>query len=191
MKQLWEHKWYVLGAVALVLFLTTRSYAGSTPINVQVAYADTVHPSPHFFTPLPFFGNSDGGFIGNGGPYDTGALKLSNSTSHDVNISDVWVDVGGVELHPWDSVVPFAVAAKSFVVMVQTNDPCIDSNFNTSDANPGACDAPNSIVPVIHVVADGIEYLYFDSAQILNTGGSDFFDCTGLNEGQKWEPTTK
>jgi hypothetical protein len=177
-----------LVVLGLLFFTALPSYAAG--LNIQVAYADTVHSGP-FFTPLPFFGQSDGQFLGNGGPFDAGVLKLANGTAQDIVVSNMWVEIGGVEFHPWDALFPFVVVKKSFLVATQTNDPCVPSNFDTSGAAPGGCGSPSAIIPLIHIVADGVETVYGDVNRVLNTGGLDPFDCFGANEGHKWEPTIK
>src|SRR5262249_43566762 len=56
---------------------------------------------------------------------------------------------------------------------------------------PGACDTPNSILPLIQITIAGQTTSLTDGAQILNTGGVDQASCpSGPNESHQWTGVT-
>jgi hypothetical protein len=57
-------------------------------------------------------------------------------------------------------------------------------NFDSSDdegGNPGA-------IPQVHLKISNVTTTYFDTAQVLNTEGTDALALAGLNESHQWRP---
>lgn len=57
-------------------------------------------------------------------------------------------------------------------------------NFDSSDDEGGNPFA----LPQVHVTIDGVTTTFVDTAQVLNTEGTDHLAAAGLNESHQWRP---
>lgn len=157
--------------------------AGSAPVGVSVGYADNYNGGVVFY-PTPWEGDPGVVFVGSGcargtqRTCDAGAVKVDNPSSAAVT-ARVTVDVGPSHYDLWgDRVIPPGFS----LILTQT----MPFNFDTSEDNPPGCDR-SSTVPVVHVTINGATTDYFDTGQVLNTGGVEVDRCPpGTNEGQQW-----
>jgi hypothetical protein len=176
----------VIGAIAALAVFGAASAAGSHgdphAVKLSVGYADTLR-APEF-TPTPWQGDPGVTFIGTGAPWDAGALKIDNPSANMLTVDDVSVEVGSSTFDLWGPY-PITVAGKSTLILTQTD----FFNFDTSDPAAGPCDAPSNVVPVIHVTVGAQHHetqTFYDTGQVLDTGGIDPATCTGANEGHAW-----
>ena len=190
------HRLGSLPIVALVLSLAplcgevTPVHAAIAALPLSVGYADTHHPPSKGTFPSPWFGSPNTVFIGTTtNDWDSGAIKIDNTTGADVSGVDVAVDIGTAHYHLWGSAI--TIPAGRSLILTQMNDIFID--FDTSDNSPNPPGFPtanctaSSAIPVIHVTVSGTTFNYSDSRQIMNTGGVDSAHCgVGGDESQQW-----
>ena len=168
-----------LVVIGLVGAAASVAQAGS--YNVQVGYADNLRPSPFF--PNPWAGGSGVGFFAGGtstGYYDAGAIRIINTGSTAITFNSMTVDSfgTGASFNIWGSWAGYSIAAGNSAIFTQTT----SYNFDTSDyegSNPFA-------LPQVHLTIDGIMTVHIDTAQVLNTGGTDALARAGLNESHQW-----
>jgi hypothetical protein len=184
-----------LAIVALVLSLApfhgqvTPAHAAA-PLPVSVGYADTHHPPSKGTFPSPWYGSPNTVFVGTTtNDWDSGAIKIDNTTGAAVSGIDVAVDIGTAHYHLWGSAI--TIPAGKSLILTQMNDIFID--FDTSDNSPNPPGFPTadctatSAIPVIHVTVGGTTFDYSDSRQVMNTGGVDSAHCgVGGDESQQW-----
>jgi len=121
---------------------TTTSQPSGTPtntlqpsyqtngLNVYVGYADTLRPNPN--VPVPWRGAPNTLFIGDGGAYDSGAIRLDNTTDAPIAVKDVSTYFpnhnmyNGQTINLWGS---FTVQPHGSAILAETN----GANFDTSD----------------------------------------------------------
>jgi RHS repeat-associated protein len=177
------------GGTPLSLVMTTASFAADTsPLSVYVGYADGRRPpSGDNVFPFPWQGSAAvTNFIGSGGEggdFDSGALRFDNSSDDPITLNDVSVDLGATHSDLWGN--DITVGPHQITILTQLTD---DDDFDTSDFAPGPCDAPSSIIPQIHVTTAGATTTYADTQQVLNTKGIDPPLCgnPSANEAQPW-----
>jgi len=157
-------------------------------LDVYLGYADNARANPNL--PVPWLGSPNTQFIGNGGSYDSGAIRLDNTTGATITVSDVSTffpnhnEAEGQTFDLWGS---FTVAPHGTTILAQTN----GQNFDTSDYGiPGfSCGnlaGPNDSPPHITIkVGDGPTTVLSDTGHILDTGGVDSVNCYG-NESLQW-----
>lgn len=156
------------------------AWAGS--ITVQVGYADSLRPSPFLPSNICNGGTQFDGASGascSGQVFDSGAIRIINSTGGVMTVSDVRVTINtGVVYDLWNpGGSTFTIADGTDEVLTQT----FGENFDSSD-NSGFSALPgDGFDPIISItftdpnVAGGaVSVLNFnDTGQILNTGGFD------------------
>ena len=153
--------------------------------NIYVGYAYDKNP-PTFF-PSPWQGDANVNFVGlRGEAYDGGAIRIDNPTGSPITVEKVTVTIGTKFFDIWPSnmvVPPKAGGVDGKLIITQMG----PETFDTSEADAGPCDAPNSIKPVIDITVGGETSGYLDVNQILNTGGRDSGGCPlGTNESLQW-----
>ena len=145
---------------------------------VSLAYADNFDTNSNF-TPSIWNGSPNTTFVGDSGPYDAGAVMLSNPSTAPVAVSDVTVDVGGTLYDLWGS--SLTVPARGNLILTQTSGCC---GFDTTDAIGSSCNS--TVVPVVHVTVGGATSDYPDTAKVLTMYGANPDSCGGT-EGLQWQ----
>jgi hypothetical protein len=124
--------------------------------------------------------------------YDAGAIRLDNTGSTAVTVSNVVVDdhsslSGGKTFSLWGS---FTVPAGQSVILTQNppgNNPSF-INFDTSSFPPN-CSPPLTVAPTVTFTIGGVNTKLTDSTHVLDTGGIDRGGCTPKqNESIQWRP---
>jgi RHS repeat-associated protein len=163
----------------------TVNWPAFTNINVFVGYADDLRPGAAF--PNPWQGSPNVVFIGNrGGDWDSGAVRIDNSSDAPVVIDRVVVDLQrpGPTFSLWGS---FTIPAHFSAILAQTGP---GENFDTSDfpiVGCGGTIAPNDPrIPKITITTAGQSASYLDTSHILDTFGYDLV-CQ-RNESLQWRP---
>jgi len=158
---------------------------------VSVGYADSLRGNPDL--PVPFYGSPHTIFIGTDpsqSSYDSGAIKLDNTTSKPISVTGVTVYFPNHVINPqtfnlWGS---FEIPADSSAVLVQTGYP----NFDTSDYGLSGISCYNMAGPdnnppqVLLKVSDAVTATLVDTGHVLDTGGSDAANCPRGNESEQW-----
>jgi RHS repeat-associated protein len=160
----------------------TVSWPSQAGLEVFVGYADDLRPSPSF--PIPWQGSPNVLFIGNrGNDFDSGAVRLDNTTDSPLVIDRVVVDLQrpGPVFSLWGS---FTIPPHWSAILAQTN----GENFDTSEFTIVGCGgtvSPNDPRrPKITVTIGGFSTSYLDTAHILDTFGYDLA-CL-RNESLQW-----
>lgn len=154
-------------------------HAVANAYEVQVGYADDIRPSPFF--PSPWAGGAGVAlFVGSTSNIDAGAVRLINNTGAPITIQALTVDSfgDGASFSIWGGSFPFVLNPGLSAIFTQTT----QYNFDSSDdegANPSA-------VPRVRFTVDGILTDFLDTAQVLNTEGTDHLAAAGLNESHQW-----
>jgi hypothetical protein len=165
----------VLAAFTMLGGAASVAHAGFT---VDVGYADDIRPSPFF--PNPWKGNAGVIFEGDATPgnIDTGAIKINNTGPGSIAFNSMTVDGfgNGASFNLWSAQV---IPAGESLILIQTS----GQNFDSSDqvGNPAA-------IPQVHLTIDGTLSTFADTAQVLNTEGTDHLAAAGLNESHQWRP---
>lgn len=165
----------VIGAVLAI----GANAASAATITVQVGYADNVRPSPFF--PSPWAGDpSVDTFAGAGPSFDAGAIRIINNGLVPIVFGGLTVDGfgDGASFTLWNSFIGSSILPGDSMIFTQT----VSYNFDTSDdqgSNPLA-------IPRVALTIDGITTDYLDTAQVLNTEGTDHLAAAGLNESHQW-----
>lgn len=152
----------------------------ATSIEVQVGYADNIRPSPFF--PSPWDGDSNVQvFAGGGGSYDAGAIRVINTGATDLIFGGLTVDGfgDGSSYSIWNSYIGATISAGKSIIFTQT----AAYNFDSSDNQGGG---PSTAIPVVHFILDGTAFDFADTAQVLNTEGTDALAQANLNESHQW-----
>ena len=180
-----------------VLLASCGTASAASNLNVYSAYADNLQTvgargNPAGF-PKPWQGGSNVNFKGSGDKFDSGAIRIENTTGDDLTLDQVTVDIGTKHYALWGS--NLKVPANGSLILAQTEmgtqTPPMP-NFDTSEPN-GAVNGNaqaqgTSVVPVIHVKINGTTTDYRDSGRILTTGGTDKGDLPGApNESHQWQ----
>lgn len=193
--------------VTVTITRTVNSHAaGNTAsgLNVYVGYAEIKGsniPDPATF-PFPWQGSPNVTFLGGRvtgqsacGTYllcfDTGAIRLDNTTASDISVSGVSADVhsalpNGHVSNLWGS---FTVPAGKSVILAENppnNNPNHD-NFDTSNTLKGNC-VPNPVAPSVTITVNSVATTLYDSTHVLDTGGIDPDSCNIHNELTQWRP---
>jgi hypothetical protein len=157
--------------------------------TVDVGYADDLRPSPFF--PNPWKGDPNVIFLGASPNIDAGAIKINNTGATAITIENLVVNGfgDGSSYSIWGGSFPVVLNPGWHAIFTQTT----QYNFDTSDNEGGN---PNAL-PAVHVTFDtsggaapgGTTTLTFvDTAQVLNTEGTDHLAAAGLNESHQWRP---
>lgn len=167
---------------------TPKAVYYTNGLNVFVGYADNLRANPNL--PVPWRGAPNTTFIGDGGAYDSGAIRLDNTTDTTITVNDVSTyfpnhnQYNGQTIDLWGS---FMVPPHQSTILAETN----GSNFDTSDYGiPGVgCDNPagadNNPPQITLTLGDGTKATLLDTGHILDTGGRDAVNCYG-NESLQW-----
>lgn len=183
-----------LGLVALGLSVRP-AHAGL--IEVGVGYADGLRPNPGIPFPSPWLGDPGVHFIGDtnsGDAFDCGVICFKNVGTTNV-VLDPGLKVDGFQNNTsyqlWDGIIGAGVtiAPGEQAIVAQT----VAYDFDTSDQTNGTQTNPDSAHPVIHASFDGgtTTGTYFDTAQVLNTGGYDLAAYTDPNTGQLYNESLR
>lgn len=178
--------WSISAVLALGLLVGGVGQAQAGNIEVQVGYADGLRPSPFF--PSPWDGGANvalfAGF-GSGGStdFDAGAIRVINNGGSAIVLQNLVVDGfgDGASYSLWGSYLGagFSLNPGQSAIFTQTS----SYNFDTSDDQGGG---PASAIPVVHLTVGGTTMDLQDTAQVLNTEGTDHLAAAGLNESHQW-----
>ncbi len=177
--------------VGICLFLlVTVTKADS--LQVQVGYADNLRASSSI--PTPWCGSPGMHFDGsspNDGCsqiFDAGAIRLVNSGTTAITVTDVSVKIGEVVFDLWNQGGAFQIQPGASEILSQlTPDLANPDDFDTSDTPNLACCTNDGVIPTIKIAFDGTTETFLDSGQVLNTGGFD--KGVVANEGSPWQDT--
>ena len=172
-------KTILAGALAVALGIGMGQTARAQ--IVQVGYADNIRSSPFF--PVPWDGDAGVQYFLGGGPsYDAGAVRVINNTASAMVLTSAHIDGfgDGTNYNIWGGLIGggLSISPGMSLILTQT----ASYNFDSSDnqgSNPAA-------IPVVHLVIDGTNYDLADTAQVLNTEGTDHLAQAGLNESHQW-----
>jgi len=187
-------RFLILSLLALLLAACGTATAASE-LRVSAGYADNLQTigarsNPAEF-PNPWQGGSNVQFKGSGDKFDTGAIRIENTTGGDLTVDQVTVDIGPKHYDLWGS--NLKVPANGSLILAQTamgSQTPPRPNFDTSEPNSSADGAPqgSNDVAVIHVKINGTTTDYRDTGKILTTGGIDKGDLAGApNESHQWQ----
>jgi hypothetical protein len=175
-------KRFVPCVAAWLFFLGVGPASAAPIIEVQVGYADNLRPSPFFPNPWDtntsapnfFFGNADGG-------WDSGAILLINRDKGPIVVSSLSVSGfgDGTVYQIWNANLPVTIQPGNYAIFAQNN----GENFDSSDNQGGG---PASAVPVVNFIINGFTFNLPDTAQVLNTEGTDHLAANNLNESHVW-----
>jgi hypothetical protein len=198
----------LLGLIVPLAFFSAQAKADS--LKVYVGYADSLRPSGFF--PNPFAGSSNVVYSGmdpSTGALDSGAIRITDTGSTALTITNLTVT-----LNPGSSPTTFALWGSVTVnpgqqaIYAQTT----QYNFDSSDygflptigidsthpvggcTNLAALSATqqNDCVidaPTVSFTANGVNYSYIDSGNVLDTFGYDFISgSSDGNESINWNP---
>jgi hypothetical protein len=157
--------------------------ARAAAIQVKVGYA--FNKSPATFFPNPWQGDAGVvSFAGAGTSFDAGAIRVINNGALPFTINDLVVDTfeSGTIFHIWGGFLPQVVSPGQSMIFTQTG----EFNFDTSDEP--IHDVPaSSVTPHVRLTIDGVTLPDFvDTAQVLNTEGSDHLMINNVNESHQW-----
>lgn len=176
MKNLWKFlKSLAFGAILAFV----AAGASASVITVQVGYADNIRPSPFF--PNPWSGGPlVDTFAGGGTSFDAGAIRVINNGLISIVFGGLTVDSfgDGASFTLWNAFIGTGILPGHSMIFTQT----FSYNFDSSDdqgSNPLA-------IPRVVLTIDGITNNFFDTAQVLNTEGTDHLAAAGLNESHQW-----
>lgn len=170
--------WFAL-SLAFLGLLAGRAEAD---VNVYVGYADGLRPSPFF--PTPWAGDAKvqhfAGQVTN--DIDAGAILVQNTGSTAITISDLLVDGfgDGASFHIWGGFIGSGMILdpNRYAIFTQTTQYDFDSS-DDEGSNPLA-------IPAVHLTIGGVTTTLMDTAQVLNTEGTDHLAQAGLNESHQW-----
>ncbi len=181
--------------------LTTTTPATSTAggLNVYLGYADSLRPNPN--VPVPWQGSPQTVFVGHadsGGAYDSGAIRLDNTTASTVTLKDVTVVLhtvnndgtgGPASGQTFDLWGANSIPPGASLVIAATG---ATDNFDTSDFPLNGTSCTNPAGPTTNpphlmlTFADSSQVTMTDTAHVLDTGGVDTANCPGGNESLQW-----
>ncbi len=194
----------ITGVSVTVVTMVTKARAAvgsNAALSVYVGYAENKEintPNPANF-PVPWAGAPNTIFLGGTVPgqtacgssptcYDTGAIRLDNSGTTDISVSNVTANLhadmtGGKIFSLWGT---FTVPAGKSVILAAdppNNNPGYD-NFDTSGYPPNHCN-PITEPPTVSITIGGVATVLSDSTHVLDTGGIDRGYCK-QNESIQW-----
>jgi hypothetical protein len=186
---------HVLGKLALSaasilasIFVVGQPMAAHAgPFELFVGYADSLRPNGFF--PNPWAGSPGVTFLGSG-VFDSGAIRIQNTSASNLTIDDVSVVDDGLSFGDiWSASFPLTIAPGANLILAQNN----GENFDTSDG-PGV---PGSSLlhpalgcvlitcPKVTITVNGGGPLtLLDTTHTLDTEGFDF--VTVGNESFDW-----
>ncbi len=196
------------GAIATAGSVGRHRQPQQEPPTVYVGYAYNVggfkfnHPSPwkrgrgvifdgcNYFQPdrCPLFKSG-------ADRYDSGAVRVVNSSDATMTVTNVSVTVGSCTFNPWLNLNVTVPAGKQ-LILAQTEGPrpCTDRgkyNFDTSETNT-SCTVNDGLIPVVDMTINGEAFTFSDKTQTLNDGGVDpgRITCGAANETRNWKPAS-
>jgi len=176
---------------------TPVNAAGS--VNVYVGYADSLRSNPNL--PVPWQGSPNTIFVGGAdgsNAYDSGAIRLDNTTASTVTVKDVSVVLhtvnndgtgGPASGQTFDLWGAHSIAPNGSLILAATGP---GDNFDTSDFPlPGtSCTSPAGATTnpphIMLTFADNSQATVTDTAHVLDTGGYDTANCPSGNESLQW-----
>lgn len=172
------NKLRLVASLAFGAMLSLWGTSAMASYIVQVGYADNIRPSPFF--PLPWQGGSlVDTFAGAGPSYDAGAIRVINTGATDITFDGLTADSfgSGASFTLWNGYIGSIIHAGHSMIFTQTS----QYNFDSSDyvGSPLA-------IPRVLLNIDGISQSFLDTAQVLNTEGTDHLAQAGLNESHQW-----
>ncbi len=173
-------RWAGVGAVCTLL--VGMFAGGAHAYEVQVGYADNLRPSPFF--PNPWQGGAGVDLFAGAGPsFDAGAIRLINTGGGAIQIQGLTVDSfeNAASFTIWGGSLPFTLNSGRSAIFTQTG----QFNFDTSDQPIHDLPA-SSAQPRVTFTVDGVTTSFIDTAQVLNTEGSDTLALHVLNESHQW-----
>jgi len=115
--------------------------------------------------------------------FDAGAIQVINNGAVPFTINNLVVDGfgDGASYSLWGSFLGsgFSLNPGKSAIFTQT----ASYNFDTSDDQGGG---PSTAIPVVHLTINGSTMDLQDTAQVLNTEGTDHLGGNGLNESHQW-----
>ena len=172
-----------LGVLALALmsvFLPAVKANAASNVQVFLGYADNLRADPANF-PTPWAGSPGVVFQGcTGCTYDSGAIRVVNNSPLPVAVDSVVVKFGTCVFDIWPH--GTSVPANGQLIDTQLNANFVsgctaNGSFDSSDLGPngapwGSC-TQSGVVPEVDVTIDGVQTVFPDTGQVLNTGGVD------------------
>ena len=175
-----KRKWRFLASIVFGAVLAFgAACASASVITVQVGYADNIRPSPFF--PNPWSGGAlVDTFAGGGSSFDAGAVRVINNGAVSIVFGGLTVDSfgDGASFTLWNGYIGSVILPGHSMIFTQT----VSYNFDSSDDQGGNPFA----IPRLLLTIDGVTGAYFDTAQVLNTEGTDHLAQAGLNESHQW-----
>ena len=180
------------GAPTRSLVLRAESLSSTPPTapTVYVGYADNLRlPNNEFhYFPYPWGGSPGVQFdspCGTSCTWDSGAVRIDNTTNQPIAVSDLTYDVAPSA--PYQS----AFTSGGQTITIQSGSTLvIADNQDTSDFNGVGNCTPDGYIPKITMDINGTPETYTDSTQVLNTGGFDVgTNCEPIfksNESIQW-----
>ena len=164
----------------VVLVVGASSVAHASSYDVQVGYADDLRPSPFFPNPWQGGTNVDVFAGGQTAGYDAGAVRIINTGATPITFDGMTVDSfgDGASFTIWNAFIGSVILPGHSMILTQTT----SYNFDSSDdegSNPFA-------IPRVVLDINGSTSNFFDTAQVLNTEGTDHLGANGLNESHAW-----
>ncbi len=166
----------------MVALFGVAAGAAQASYIVQVGYADDIRPSPFFPSPWAGGANVDV-FAGGGGSYDAGAIRIINTGGSSITFNAMTVDSfgDGASFTLWGAYSGSSILPGHSMILTQT----ASYNFDSSD-DQGSDILALAIPRVTLTIDGGPAVSYFDTAQVLNTEGSDHLAVANLNESHQW-----
>lgn len=193
------------GAIAIAGSVGKHRQLQQEPPTVYVGYAYNVggfkfkHPSPwkggtgvifeacNYFQPdrCPTFKSG-------ADRYDSGAVRIVNSSDASMAVTNVSVTVGSCTFNPWPNLnVTVPVGEQLILAQTEGPRPCTDRgkyNFDTSETSK-SCTTNDGEIPLVNMTVNGDAFTFSDNHQVLNTGGVDpgGISCGARNETENWK----
>jgi hypothetical protein len=176
----------LLSTFTMAALLGLACQAARADYVVQVGYADNVRSSPFF--PDPWQGGAGvDTFAGAGDPgnppgFDAGAIRVINTGSTAITFNGLTVDSfgDGASFALWTGYAGDMIQPGDSMIFTQTGTSF--ENFDTSDHEGGN----SAAIPRVLLTIDNVQKTFLDTAQVLNTEGTDHLAVAGENESHQW-----
>ncbi|MBI4489940.1 MAG: hypothetical protein HY694_12705 [Deltaproteobacteria bacterium] len=181
----------VAGMVAGLYSVNAQAY------QVFVGYADDEHldPPPSGSFPSPWDGSPSVirfAGAGVGTRFDAGAIMITNDGPTDIRFDNLTVSgfENGEIFTLWNNFAPTMIPPGKSMIFTQTafcppGAPSSCFNFDTSD-QPAHGPPASGAIPRVRIMVDGFTQEFFDTSQVLNTGGIDPGFDGRRNESHQW-----
>ena len=124
--------------------------------------------------------------------YDSGAVRIVNSSAATMAVTEVSVTIGSCTFNPWPGL-KVSVPAGEQLILAQTGGTRCGKNrgiynFDTSETSK-SCTTNDGEIPLVDMRVNGEAFTFSDNSQVLNTGGVDpgGIRCGAHNETENWE----